>query len=129
MRVVVTGAGIAGLSVAWALRQRQPDADIIVLERASRTGGNIRTEQIDGYLCESGPQGFLDNEPATLQLVRELGLQSRLQPSSDAARHRYIFRNGELHEVPMSAPALMKSRLLSIKGKARRAVCPPPPGG
>ena len=124
MRVVVTGAGIAGLSVAWALRQRQPGADVIVLERASRTGGNIRTERIDGYLCESGPQGFLDNEPATLQLVRELGLQSRLQPSSDAARHRYIFRNGGLHEVPMSAPALMKSRLLSIKGKARLA-CEP----
>ena len=124
MRVVVTGAGIAGLSVAWALRQRQPDADVIVLERASRTGGNIRTEQVDGYLCESGPQGFLDDAPATLELVRELGLESRLQPCSDAARHRYIFRNGRLHEVPTSLATLVTSRLLSMKGKARLA-CEP----
>jgi oxygen-dependent protoporphyrinogen oxidase len=124
VRVVVTGAGIAGLSVAWALRRRQPDADVIVLERASRTGGNIRTDRIDGYLCESGPQGFLDNEPATLELVRELGLRPRLQPCSDAARHRYVFRHDRLHEVPMSPPALIRSRLLSIKGKARIA-CEP----
>ena len=124
MRLVIVGAGISGLSVAWALRQRLPDAEIVVVERAARTGGNIRSERIDGYLCEWGPQAFLDNSPPTLALVRDAGLETRLQPCDDTAGNRYIFRNERLHEVPSSPSSFAKSRLLSIRGKARLA-CEP----
>ena len=76
-RVVIVGGGIAGLSIARALRADAPTADVIVLERGDRIGGYIRSDRIDGYLCESGPDGFLDNAPATLALVDDLGLSSR----------------------------------------------------
>jgi oxygen-dependent protoporphyrinogen oxidase len=118
-RIVIAGAGIAGLSTAWAIKRRAPAVDVLVLERSSRTGGNIRTEQVDGYVCESGPDGFLDNAPATIALVHELGLNSRLLPSNDQARRRYIFRNGRLSEVPTSPAALLKTPLLSPRGKLR----------
>ena len=124
MRIVVAGAGISGLSVAWAVRQRRPDAEVVVLERASRTGGNIRSERIDGYLCEWGPQAFLDNSPPTLELVRDAGLEAQLQPCDETAPNRYIFRHERLHEVPTSLSSFAKTRLLSIKGKARLA-CEP----
>jgi protoporphyrinogen/coproporphyrinogen III oxidase len=123
-RVVVAGGGIAGLSVAWALRSRAPQVDVVVLERAGRPGGNIRTERIDGYLCEAGPDGFLDSAPATLALVRALGLQARLQPSDEAARHRFVFRAGHLHEIPATPLALAMTGLLTVKGKLRLA-CEP----
>ena len=118
-RIVIAGAGIAGLSTAWAIKQRAPDVDVVVLERGQRAGGNIRTEHIDGYVCESGPDGFLDNAPDTMALVRELGLTARLLPSNDAARRRYIFRSNRLSEVPTSAGAFLKSPLLSLRGKIR----------
>ncbi len=118
-RIVIAGAGVAGLSIAWAIRQRAPDVDIVVLERGPRAGGNIRTERIDGYVCEWGPDGFLDNAPATLALVRELGLSSRLLPSNDAARKRYIYRHGQLSPVPTSVGAFLKTPLLSTRGKLR----------
>jgi len=118
-RIVIAGAGIAGLSIAWAIQRRAPEVDVVVLERSPRAGGNIRTEHIDGYVCESGPDGFLDNAPATIALVRELGLSSRLLPSNDQARRRYIFRNGRLSEVPTSPGALLKTPLLSPRGKLR----------
>ena len=123
-RVVIAGAGIAGLSIAWALRRNHPEIEVIVLERGSRTGGNIRTEHIDGYTCEAGPDGFLDNAPATLKLVREIGLGARLLPSNDAARRRFIVRHGRLREVPTSVGAFLKTPLLSVPGKLRIALEP-----
>jgi oxygen-dependent protoporphyrinogen oxidase len=123
-RVVIAGAGIAGLSIAWALRRRDPTLEIVMLERSPRTGGNIHTEQIDGYVCEAGPDGFLDNAPATLKLVEEIGLSSRLLPSNDAARKRYIVHRGRLCEVPLSVGAFLKTPLLSPAGKLRLALEP-----
>ena len=118
-RIIIVGAGIAGLSIAWAIKQRASDVEVVVLERSARAGGNIRTEHLEGYVCEWGPDGFLDNAPATLALVRDLGLSARILPSNDAARKRYIFRQGRLCEVPTSIGAFLKSPLLSTRGKLR----------
>ena len=71
-----------------------------VLEGASRPGGNLRTEHADGYVCEWGPNGFLDSAPDTLDLVRRLGLTDRLLVSDDAARRRFVYRGGRLHRLP-----------------------------
>lgn len=123
-RVVIVGGGIAGLSIARAVRAETPGADVVVLERADRPGGYVRSERIDGYLCENGPDGFLDNAPATLALAADLGLSSRILPSRDEARRRFIFRGSRLHEVPMSPGAFATSSLLSLRGKLRVA-CEP----
>ena len=123
-RVVIAGGGIAGLSIAWAIRRREPDTHAVLLERSPRTGGNIQTEHIDGYTCESGPDGFLDNQPATLKLVRSLGLESHLLPSNDAARRRYVVRRGRLMEVPTSIGAFVATPLLSARAKLRVAFEP-----
>lgn len=119
--LVVIGGGIAGLSVARALRRQLPAeaARVIVLERADRPGGLVRSEVVDGYLCESGPSGFLDNAPATMALVRDLGLQGRLLPSRDLARRRFVVRGGRLLEIPASVGQFFLTPLLSWRGKLR----------
>jgi len=118
-RVAIVGGGIAGLAVAHAVRAQSPGADVVVLERSPRVGGNIRSDVVDGYLCEAGPDGFLDNAPATLAFVDSLGLTSRLVRSRDEARRRYIFRRGRLHEVPLSPRGFLTTPLLSPFGKLR----------
>ena len=123
-RIAIAGGGIAGLSIAHALRQSDPGVELVVLERQDRVGGNIRTEVLDGYRCEWGPDGFLDNAPATLKLAEAVGLGPRLLPSRDEARRRFIFRHGRLHEVPVSIGAFARSPLLSFGGKARIALEP-----
>jgi protoporphyrinogen/coproporphyrinogen III oxidase len=127
-RVAVVGAGIAGLAVAHAVRREAPEADVTVLEASSRPGGNIRSERVDGYLCEWGPNGFLDSVPETLALARDLGLAERIQRSDDRARRRFIFRDGRLHVLPGGPAAFLGSRLLSWRGKLRIAGEPFAPG-
>jgi len=120
-RVAVVGAGIAGLAVAHAVRRRAPEAEVTVLEAASRPGGNIRSERVEGYLCEWGPNGFLDSVPETLAFVRDLGLAERVHRSDDRARRRFIFRSGRLHALPGGPVGFLRSGLLSWPGKLRIA--------
>jgi protoporphyrinogen/coproporphyrinogen III oxidase len=123
-RVAVVGGGVAGLAVAHALLRRAPGLDLVVLEASPRPGGNVRSEWISGYLCEWGPNGFLDSVPETLALVDELGLRPRLHVSDDRARRRFIFRGGRLHLLPGGPGGFLASRLLSWPGKLRIAAEP-----
>jgi oxygen-dependent protoporphyrinogen oxidase len=125
LRVIVVGAGVAGLATAWLIaeraRQSERPLQLRVFESRSVAGGSTRTDQQDGFLCEWGPNGFLDNEPATLKLVEQLGLTDRLQRSSDASAHRFIFHGGRLREVPSSPPAFLKSDIVPLPAKLRMA--------
>lgn len=73
MKVVVVGAGIAGLAAAWELTQRG-GSDVTVLESERRPGGVIVTERVQGFIVEGGPDGFLAGEPELPALANELGI-------------------------------------------------------
>ena len=75
-RVVVVGAGIAGLVAARDLSRA--GADVTVLESERRAGGVIVTERRDGFLVEGGPDGFLASEPDLPALAAELGIADRV---------------------------------------------------
>src|SRR5438270_6557260 len=100
MRVVVVGAGIAGLSAALRLRDEWgASAHITVVDQATRVGGKIFTR---GYL-ESGAESFIVSDPAAVRLAERVGL-------GDALRHPVVRQaalaiGGEL--VPMPKGTLM----------------------
>lgn len=117
-RIVIIGAGISGLSLAYRLEQTLADADVIVLERDSRPGGKVWTERHDGFQVEIGPNGFLDTKPTTKTLCGDLGITDQLVPASDAAsRNRFLFLNGKLRLLPASVLAFLRSDVLSWRGK------------
>lgn len=117
-KVVIVGAGLSGLSLAFRLHQARPDVQVTILERNSRPGGNIWTERRDGFQLECGPNGFLDSKPSTWQLCRDLGLGDKLICGSEAARkNRYLFWNGKIQALPNSMWSFVTSRLLSFRGK------------
>jgi oxygen-dependent protoporphyrinogen oxidase len=122
-RVVVVGGGIAGLSIAWELVARPgflPDGSTVeVLESSPGPGGNIRSERRDGYLCEWGPNGFLDDAPATIAACVRLGLEPRLVRASRAAERRFIVRGGRLRELPSGPLGFLTSNLLTLRGRLR----------
>jgi len=52
--VVIVGGGIAGLSAAWELRDR----DVVVLEASDRAGGRMWSEPRDPYWLNYGAHLF-----------------------------------------------------------------------
>ncbi len=127
-RVVVVGGGVAGLATAYMIRalanERGADPQIAILEAQSRTGGATRTDRSEGFTCEWGPNGFLDNEPATLDLARRLGLEKRLVKASAHASKRYIYHHGHMREIPLSPRTFLSSDILPTGAKLRMALEP-----
>ncbi len=117
MKLVIVGGGISGLSLAYFLLERNPAFDITVLESEKKPGGKIWTDRINGFLCEGGVNGFLDNRPKTLELIAKLGLNPLR--SNDNAKKRYIFSKGKLNLLPESPTAFFASDLLSVFGRLR----------
>jgi oxygen-dependent protoporphyrinogen oxidase len=131
--VAVVGGGVSGLACAYLIRRRlreagASDVRVRLLEASDRTGGHIRTDAVDGYRCEWGPNGFLDNEPRMLELVEMLGLGPNLVRSNDLARRRFIYRRGALHLLPASPPAFLRTGLIGPLAKARVLMEPLVPG-
>jgi len=124
-RIIIIGAGISGLSTAHAIERLAAQAGVEVetevLERDQRTGGKIWSIKEEGYLCEWGPNGFLDSKPMTLELCDHLGIRGDLERSNDNARKRFIYSEGTLHQLPENGPMFLKSQLISWPGKLRLA--------
>nr|WP_320049701.1 protoporphyrinogen oxidase [uncultured Desulfuromonas sp.] len=124
-RVAIIGAGVSGLATAYALEQGAAaqglELQITVIEKQPRSGGKIWSRHEEGYLCEWGPNGFLDNKPATLDLCKALTIDNTLLRSNDNARKRFIFSDNTLHRLPENGPMFLGSKLISWPGKFRLA--------
>ncbi len=117
-RVVVVGGGVSGLATAFRLRRASPGLHVTVLEPNAKPGGNVGTDDRDGFRVERGPNGFQDNKPFLLRLCHDAGLGDRLIPASEGSRkNRFVFLDGELQKLPGGLLALLRSPLLSARGK------------
>lgn len=121
-QTVVIGAGISGLSLAFALQAK--GREVRVLEASGRAGGSVQSLEKEGFLLECGPHGFLDAEPAMRALVEALGLSGELRPADEAAKKRYLFSGGRLEALPASPPAFLRSKLLPWSTKLRMLLEP-----
>ena len=127
-QAIIVGGGISGLATAWILREKARtegiELGITLLEKENRLGGKIWSIKEGGYLCEWGPNGFLDSKPQTLDLCRDLKADAKLLRSNDNARKRFIFSGGILNRLPENGPSFLKSSLISWPGKIRLAMEP-----
>ncbi|RKH06456.1 protoporphyrinogen oxidase [Corallococcus sp. CA053C] len=117
MTVAVIGGGISGLVLAHRLRSQGTKA--VVLESAARVGGNVQSPAHEGYVLESGPNSFLDREPATRELAAALGVEARIRPADAAAKNRYIYTRGAMRKLPSSPPAFLTSDILPFSARLR----------
>jgi len=116
-KVIVLGAGISGLTTAYLLHN--DSYDVTVLEKNDKVGGSIETVIENGLLFDRGPNSALETTPLIAQLVEELNLTEQFVYANKKGNKRYILRNNQLHALPISPPAFLKSKLFSGKAKLR----------
>ena len=114
--VAIVGAGITGLVAAYELRRR--GVNVTVYEASGHTGGAIRTSHTDGFLAEHGPNSFVTSAPVDA-LIAQLDLADEVVEANPKANRRFIVRNGTLQSFPMTPPAMLTTRLFSLKAKLR----------
>ena len=117
--VIIVGGGISGLTALHYVKTRCPDLSVMLYEADCRLGGTVGTDHTDGYSLDWGPNGFLDREPLTLQMVEELGLGPQLERANANVSNRFILRSGKLRAVPMSPAKFLTSDILSLTGRLR----------
>src|SRR6266851_1462813 len=111
----VVGAGMSGLVRAYSLAKS--GEEVLLLESSGRAGGVVASERREGFLLELGPNTV--RPTAELWgLVGELGLGEKALLTSPRLP-RYIEWSGSLHALPMSPGGLLRTRLLSGRGKLR----------
>jgi oxygen-dependent protoporphyrinogen oxidase len=132
MRLVVVGAGITGLTVAFAWSRERPGDEVVVVEAGGRTGGKVDRVDLAGTWFDTGPEAALAVVPEVLELVGELGLAGRVvRPATTRASivlpdGRHPLPPGTVLGVPTSADGL--AGVLTPAGVARvRAEAELPP--
>ena len=133
-RVVIIGGGITGLAAAHRILERNCESskqvDLTLIEAGPRVGGIIQTEPRDGFLLERGPDSFISEKPAAVELVKRLGLESHLIETNENHRRSFVVRQGRLLPTPdgfhLLAPSqfwpFVRSGIFSWHGKARMAL-------
>jgi phytoene dehydrogenase-like protein len=127
-RVIVIGAGLAGL--ACALELRRAGAEPLVLEASDGVGGRVRTDEVEGFLLDRGFQVLLTAYPEARRLLdyRSLSLrrffpgavvrsEGRFRRLADPWRRPLAAVGGVLSGLVPPADAL---RIARLRARARR---------
>ena len=126
-KAVIIGGGIAGLATAYQLQQLG-FTNYTLIESSPRWGGKISSQHKDGFLIEGGPDSFITQKSATLELCKQLGLENDLVGSTTGpAATTFVWSRGRLRPMPegmmLMAPTMMgpflRSSLISWPGKLR----------
>ncbi len=94
-KVVIIGAGCAGLSAAYQLKKQ--GVEFLLLEASEYVGGRCRTEYEDGYEFFVGAGSTEPQWDTTFEYLKEFGLQDRIY-SLGGMRFGFV-KNGKVHTV------------------------------
>ena len=93
MRIAIIGAGLAGLTAAYELR----DHDVEVFEAAGRIGGKLYSVPFNDGPTDMGAEAFLARRHDAVEFIESLGLgDSLVEPSG---LHSLVY-SGELKPLP-----------------------------
>jgi len=130
----VVGGGLAGLTAAWELRDR----DVVVLEAGDRPGGRLRSEPRGDVWLNFGAHVFGGPATATGALLKAAGVAARPVTGRLAAAEMggRVVAGGPVEAMPLRLPMSAAGRLALMRAGARlrlavrryAAVAEPRPG-
>ncbi len=116
-RVVVIGAGLAGLTAAATAARA--GARVTLLEAREHDGGRARTRAVDGFLLNQGAHALYRGGPAW-EILTEFGIVPEGR-SPDATRGWGVRADGRFGVLPGSLTSLVRSPLVAPRAKLELA--------
>lgn len=116
-KVIIVGAGITGLSVAWRLAQN--NVPFILIESSSRPGGQIRTLTQNGYVFETGPNTSSISNPEVIELFEYLSPDAEIEVASETAKKRLVLFKGHLKALPDGPVSGVFTPLFTLRDKIK----------
>ena len=118
----MVGGGIAGLSAAWELRDR----DVVVLEAEARVGGRLMSEPREPYWLNFGGHVIGGPETATGRLLQATGVEAAELPGvlGGLVLGGRLLAGGRVESYPLRARLPIRDRIGLIRagGRLRIAV-------
>lgn len=114
--ILIAGAGISGLSLAFQLKRK--GLSFLLIDTEEIAGGKIRSIRKDGFAMDTGPNTLLADE-VVLNFLKEAGLGEDIVYPLETSKNRFIFRNARFHGLSSSPFSLLFSPLLSFNAKRR----------
>jgi protoporphyrinogen/coproporphyrinogen III oxidase len=111
----IIGAGISGLALSLHLDEAGIEHD--VLEGSERAGGVIWSSTVGDAVLDHGPQRTRVTPPVA-RMIERLGLGDE-QVLVPRGLPLYVVRGKRLRQVPWDASSLLRSDILSLRGKTR----------
>ena len=115
--IVIIGAGLTGLTTAFALRNK--NRNVTILESADRVGGQIQSHHVNGFVFESGPNTGVVKYPEVMDLFHSLNDGCKLEIAQASAKRRLIWKGNKFHELPSGLISAISTPLFSTYDKLR----------
>lgn len=131
-KIIVIGGGIAGLAAAYRIQKEISEGaqlECTLLEGGDHFGGKIATERSEGFIIERGPDSFISQKPAAIQLCQQLGIGDHLVSTNPETPNTYVYTGGKLVTMPDGLSLMIPTKFLpfaltplfSLSGKIRMA--------
>jgi len=96
-RILVIGAGIAGLTAAYRIQRN--GHSVIVYEGRDYVGGRMSSMEWEGFTINPGAQFFTGVDRYLLQMAHDLNLDGQIKKRSNEGFMLAVYRDGRIHPV------------------------------
>jgi len=121
-KIIIVGAGAAGLAAAYTILKSEDQFEVIVLEGADHAGGRIAGEEIDGFHVHTGAWVFHESFSTLQRLAESLGVEFKRSHFKKGG-HVYcdgklwgLYVGGSLKQMLTTARTVLSFRPISLKG-------------
>jgi oxygen-dependent protoporphyrinogen oxidase len=116
--VVIIGAGLTGLSLAFYLKKA--GKNVLLIEKNNRTGGVIHTNTENGFTYETGPSTGVIGTLEIAELFEDLKGYCELETANQQAKKRYIWKKMKWEALPSGHDfGAITTPLFTLKDKFR----------
>lgn len=115
--IVVIGAGLTGLTLAFYLKKQ--GKDVLIVEKMAKPGGVIQTVKDDEFTYETGPNTGVVGNPEVAELFEDLEGLCSLEQADPKAKRRLIWKNGKWRALPSGPVSAITTPLFTLKDKFR----------